>query len=63
MKGKLVYKFNGKNVTFFTEKNQLNNNQMFWFDTHPAMYVGNSKAKSIIKEIKNNFNIIENTII
>jgi len=42
----------GETYTFMTEPNDMNDNQMWWFDPQPTMYAGDvGGAKAIAKNI------------
>lgn len=46
--------------TFHIEPNPLNKNQMYWFDSSPAMFAGSLKdAKDIEAMILDNLEILE----
>lgn len=49
----------GEVLTFKTETNTLNGNQMWWFDERTDMYYGNkSHVKDVIRDIKESCKVV-----
>ena len=49
----------GDKTIFETEPNTLNNKQMYWFSTSPAMYAGTIKeTKDLAKYIRKNMELV-----
>jgi hypothetical protein len=54
------YDLDGNKDVFYTERNTLNNNQMFWFKNKSAMFSGTVRdAKAWANHIRDNLKLVE----